>query len=456
MKDTLNRRTFLRSTAVTGAGLAIAPSIFSAPAKEKPDDINVAIIGVGEQGMVLRNSYHKLAGINIKAVCDIWKYKRDFAVDTFAKFAVRYPKKYSAKGYEDYKEMLDKEKDLDVAIIATPDFYHEPHTVACLEAGLHVYCEKEMSNTIKGARNMVLAQRKSKKLLQIGHQRRSNPKYIYCKDNVLDRDNLVGRITAVNGQWNRTMRPDLIAPPKYAMPPAILKKYGYKNMHQFMNWRWYKGMGGGPIVDLGSHQIDVYNWFLDATPVSVTASGGTDYYAKATHEWYDTVMAIFEYKTKQGMVRAFYQNLTTNSSNGYSETFMGIDGTLNISEADKRGGVYPERYADKKVVDKWKQYVLDKKVLAPPEEEEKDEKEEELKDVRSVKSPTPPKHGIPVEMNEKAHAPHLKNFFAAIRGKEKLNCPADEAFACAVSVHKVNEAIEARKTLTFDPKEFKV
>ena len=37
-------------------------------------------------------------------------------------------------------------------------------------------------------------------------------------------------------------------------------------MHQFRNWRWYKGKGGGPIVDLGSHQIDIYSWFLGATP----------------------------------------------------------------------------------------------------------------------------------------------------------------------------------------------
>jgi len=74
--------------------------------------------------------------------------------------------------------MLDKEQDLDAVIVATPDFWHSPHTVACLEAGLHVYCEKAMSNTLDGARKMVLAARKTKRLLQIGHQRRSNPKYL--------------------------------------------------------------------------------------------------------------------------------------------------------------------------------------------------------------------------------------------------------------------------------------
>ena len=368
MKDGLNRRDFLRSTAVTGAGLAIAPSIFAAPADEKPDDINIAVIGVGAQGQVLRDSYHKMKGVNMKAVCDIWKYNRDKTVNLFGKYAKRYPEKCTVNAYDDYEEMLAKEKGLDAVIIATPDFWHERHTVACLKAGLHVYCEKEMSNTIEGARNMVKAQKDTGKLLQIGHQRRSNPKYIYTKNNILDRDHLIGRITAVNGQWNRTMRPDLVAAKGQNVAPAVLKKAGFKDMHQFMNWRWYKGMGGGPIVDLGSHQIDIYNWFLNSTPVAVTASGGTDYYEKKTHEWYDTVMAIFEYETKQGKVRAFYQTLTTNSSNGYSETFMGDAGTINISEADGRGGVFPERYADADVKKTWKQYVADKKVLAPKEE----------------------------------------------------------------------------------------
>ena len=53
------------------------------------------------------------------------------------------------------------------------------------------------------------------------------------------------------------------------------------------------------------------------------ASGGTDYYDKASHEWYDTVMAIYDYETKAGKVRAFYQTQTTNGSQGYFENFMG-------------------------------------------------------------------------------------------------------------------------------------
>ncbi len=47
----------------------------------------------------------------------------------------------------------------------------------------------------------------------------------------------------------------------------MLAKYGYKDMHQFRNWRWYKGLGGGPLSDLGAHQIDIFNWWLGTPEV---------------------------------------------------------------------------------------------------------------------------------------------------------------------------------------------
>ena len=166
-----------------------------------------------------------------------------------------------------------------------------------------MYCEKEMSNTPEGARSMVLAQRESGKLLQIGHQRRSNPRYLHCYHKLLGEAKLLGRIVTVNGQWNRAVAPDLGAPDRYAIKDATLKQYRFKDMHQFRNWRWYKGLGGGPIVDLGSHQIDIYNWFLGAPPSGVMASGGLLYHDPKTHEWYDTVMVIYDYDTPMGPAR---------------------------------------------------------------------------------------------------------------------------------------------------------
>lgn len=442
-KDGMDRRSFLQSTAAVGAGLAIAPNVFAQAGGKKPDDINIALLGAGAQGQVLMNAMLKIPGIRFKAVCDIWESYNQRRVSRLLK---RYG--HVNNTYVDYKEMLDKEKgNIDAVVIATPDFWHAEHAIACMEAGLDVYCEKEMSNDLAKAKQMVETQKKTGKLLQIGHQRRSNPRYIHCYDKLIKQADLLGRVTTVNGQWNRGAREPLGFPTKAAIPADVLGKHGFDSMEQFRNWRWYRKLGGGPIVDLGSHQIDIYSWYLGTTPRSVIASGGTDYYDSKTHEWYDTVMAIYEFETKQGIVRAFYQVLTTNSSQGYYETFMGDQGTLQISESAARGSVYREKAAPE-----WDKWVKLGFINEPKKEEAKVEAGAVL-DVRETLAP--PAYEIPVGMDGMPyHQPHLANFFDTIRGKAKLNCPGEIGYETAVMVLKVNEAVEAQKRLVFEKGEF--
>ena len=450
----MDRRNFLRSTAAVGAGLAFSgsrfagtsPMVLGQTAGRKPDDINVALLGAGAQGQVLMSACLKIPGIRFKAVCDIWTAYNQRRV---SRLLQRY--RHENNTYVDYKEMLDKEKDLDAVIIATPDFWHAEHAVACLKAGLDIYCEKEMSNTLEGAKKMLKAAKETGKLLQIGHQRRSNPRYIHCYKNLINASKLLGRITTINGQWNRSKAAceDLGFPKAAEIDQPTLEKYGFKSMKQFRNWRWYKGLGGGPIVDLGSHQIDVYSWFLGTNPKSVIASGGIDYWKG--HDWYDNVMAIYEYETKQGMVRAFYQTITTNSSNGYFETFMGDQGTLVVSEAAGRGTVYREPWVP---AENWEKWVKMGYLKIPIEKEEEKPATDAVLDVRE--SPKPPSYDVPVTMDNKPyHQPHLENFFDAIRGKAKLNCPAEIGYETAVTVLKVNEAVAVGKKLNFKPEDFK-
>ena len=436
-----NRRDFLKTSAVAGAGLMVAPWVKTSGKSPGSNDLNVALLGTGSEGQVLMNAMLKIPNIKFKAVCDIWE-------DYNLKRAYRLLKKYGHElnAYVDYREMLAKEKDLDAVIVATPDFWHARHAVDSMNAGLHVYCEKEMSNTLEGAKQIVNAAKRTGRIVQIGHQRRSNPFYIHSYYNLIKEAKILGKITTINGQWNRSVQPDNGWPKKYEIPVPVLRKFGFKDMAQFRNWRWYRGLGGGPIVDLGSHQIDIYNWFVGTHPYSVMASGGTDYYDKKTHEWYDTVLATFKYKTDQGFIRAFYQTITTNSNQGYFETFMGDQGALTISESAGRVGVFKE--ASTAPWDKW----VDKGYLNAPDETEKKEITAAVLDVRETVAP--PKFTLPIEFNDPYHKPHLENFFNTIRGKDTLNCPVEVGYETAVAVLKVNEAIKAKREIRFSPNEF--
>jgi predicted dehydrogenase len=458
VKGKINRRNFLHSAAATGAGLVLSPAAFGqTDSGEKPDDVNVALLGAGQQGRVLMTACLKIPGIRFKAVCDIWRAYNQKRVSRMLK---KYRHEHST--YLDYKEMLDKEKDLDAVIIATPDFWHSEQTVDCLNAGLHVYCETAMSNTIGGAGKMVQAAKRTGRLLQIGCQRRSNPRYIHCYEKLLKNNKVLGRTAAVSGQWNRVVKGPLAWPQRAAVDQALLERYGYESMAQFRNWRWYRGLGGGPVVDRGSHQIDVFNWFLRANPVSVIASGRTSYLDKYNHQWYDTVMAVYEYETASGPVSAYYQVLSHNRHEYYFEKFMGDRGTLIITEFTSRGVVYPELMNSD--VKEWAFFIKEGRLNASEDIMQKlDELSIDQLAKLLVVSETPPGwrlrnpgFDLPVEMDKPYHQPHLENFFDAIRGKVELNCPAEVGYQTAVAVLKINEAVQAGRKLKFKPDEFVV
>jgi len=444
----VSRRDFIRSGVAAGAGLMMANPVptYAQNTKTKGDTLNVGIIGTGAQGRVLIDAALRIPNIKFKAVCDIWDYSRRYGERYLGKNG------HKVNAYTDYQDMLAKERDLDAIFVATPDFVHAEHAIACMGAGHHVYCEKLMSNTADGARRMVQASRETGKLLQIGHQRRSNPRYQHALHKLKNEARLFGRMTNINAQWNRAVSEDLGWPEKYTMDQATLDRYGYANMHEYRNWRWFRKYGGGPISDLGAHQIDVFNWFLGANPSSVMAGGGVDYYTE--HEWYDNVMAIYEFPTDEGMVRAFYQVLTTTSAGGgYFEYFMGTEGSLKISENPKITAAYREAHAPE-----WDDWVA-KGFITPGGGSADDPKPWEKKrsvtvDVRETAQLSAWK--IPIELNKAIHQPHIENFVEAIRLGTPLNCPGEQGYASCVTVLKVNEAVAAERKLDFEPDAFTV
>ncbi|MEM9420176.1 MAG: Gfo/Idh/MocA family oxidoreductase [Planctomycetota bacterium] len=434
----ISRRSFLRTGSVAGAGLVLgAPSILSASAKNAPsDELRVGFIGCGKQQEVLFNSMKNIPGIHYAAVCDIMKERVGGAFGR-----IRSAFDYTPNHYSDAEDMLAKEKDLDAVFVATPDFWHAPHTVMCLEAGINVYCEKMMSNTIEGARSMVYAAEASGKLCQIGHQRRSNPRYRYTLDQLIHGNQICGDIININGQWNRGIGASQDIKVKASIIPdqEILTKYGFKNPHQFLNWRWYRDLSGGPISDLGAHQIDIFNWYLGRTPKSVMASGGNNHFKNREH--FDNVMCVFEYDTPWGGTRAFYQVLTTTSAGGgFYEAFMGTEGTVQISEINANTKIYRESDGPS-----WNSLVSKgylKRSSAPAAAPSDDGGA-----VAAYASAAPEAYELPGTLNKPPHQPHIENFFNAIRGQEKLTCDARHAFESEAPIYWVNPAADNHETI---------
>jgi predicted dehydrogenase len=488
----LSRRTFLRSStaASVGAGLIVTSKTALGQTEGSDNDLKIGIVGCGAEGDALMNAVRQLENVRFIAVCDIWDYARN----AMAKRLKAY--KMPVNDYVRFEEMLEKEKDLDAVLIAVPDFLHHTYSIMAMDAGLDVYCEKMMSNTIENAREMVLAQRRTGKLLQIGHQRRSNPRYMNAHDNVAHGHKLLGWITHAYAQWNRAVSEPLGFPKKYPLDPAIMAEFGFENMLQFRNWRMFKKFGGGIISDLGAHQIDLFNWFYKTPPKSVIASGGIDFYP--IYEQYDNIMTIYEYDIPHSQwdtanyvqnadtppvprsnpdhvtSRAYYQVLTTTASEGFYEKFLGQNGSIVINETGAKNSVYQETGAPD---EEWQKVaaitppiiskegvVEDKPVYnkfwedpMPWTRPEQWMASKSNVDVRVSKSPS--QWELAVKLDMLAHAPHLDNFFQACRKKgtqADLNCPAEEGYKTAVTVLKVNEAIATGQKIEFKPEDFVV
>ena len=446
-----DRRTFVKGAAATAAFLP-SFSILRAEDKNitigpKDDTINVAMIGFGAEGKVLAASLVRIPGVRVRAVCDIWKFEQQRAKAFFKGYG------HTVNTYEDYREMLEKEdKNIDAVIVATPDWMHCEHTCACLRAGKHVYCEKEMSNRLELAAEMCRVQKETGKLLQIGHQRRSNPRYRHCFEHIVP--NMLGRVTTAYAQWNRTLAPFFT----YKKPPKqdILTKYGYTNAEQFHNWRWFYKYGGGSMVDLGSHQIDLFIWAWGVPPSSVRAVGGKDAF-NPPRMAYDRMYCIYEFKMPDGTKNeAIYQVISSNARGGFYEQFMGVNASLTIAEISARGNTVQRELRQGGLSEAEWQKFIDKGWILPTEGDKV--KKEVTKDIAVDTRISAQANGnqLAVEMNKPAHMPHLENFFDACRHGAALNCPAELAYESAVAVLAANKSADSHAKYVFKPEEFKV
>jgi predicted dehydrogenase len=360
----LDRRSFLKESAAASAAFAAALEVFraeKAAAEEAAAEaaagpvkpVNIAIIGSGSEGNMLLQQALKSPGVFCKAVCDCWptslKSGLDSAKDqkTYAGFRKDADMEEAlkigaeAKGYDNFKDLLEKEKDVEAVIIATPLHTHAELILAVLAAGKHVYCEKMMAMTVDDCKKVGRAARDSKKVVQFGHQQHWNDWYL-LGHKLIYNDKVCGDHLTHMGAWwyrNGTWRRPVSDSEKSLIDPA---KYGYKDVDELRNWRMYWKTSGGLMSELACHQIDMANWYAGGLPTMVLARGGGPTRDDWQGEVYDNVQCIFEYPKG---VTLTYQSLSTNSHEGQGEEFMGSEGTVHLSRSG--GTVFREPKATK-------------------------------------------------------------------------------------------------------------
>src|SRR5262249_11770018 len=146
-----------------------------------------------------------------------------------------------AKGYTNYHALLDN-KQIEAVMICTPLSLHAEMVLAALDAGKHVFVEKTMAYDIPQWKKIVLAQRRTKKHVQVGHQRRYSVTYHHAKE--FYKKGYAGKVLTIRAQWNEP-RPWL-----RAVPAQYKEKFG-----RIQNWRLYNEYSKGLMTELATHQM---------------------------------------------------------------------------------------------------------------------------------------------------------------------------------------------------------
>ena len=333
------RRSFLTDIAITGAGLTIVPRHvlgrgFTAPS----DTLNVAAVGVGGMG---RSNLVNLVSENAVAICDVdWEYadknlgpgldtsitnqiarlnrpadqprldaqgrpeppltplERERMAAEIERMKQLKEKLPRAARYQDYRQMLDKQKDIDAVVVATPDHMHASIALAAMDLGKHVYVQKPLTWSIAEARALARKAKSTKVVTQMGNQghswddARTAVEYVWA--------GAIGDVREVHVWTNRPLgywpqgipRPEVRTPPaggfrwngpgiearlatamagNYPKPeglawdlflgPAPFVEY-HPVYHPF-NWRGWVDWGCGAIGDMGAHLMDHSMWALD-------------------------------------------------------------------------------------------------------------------------------------------------------------------------------------------------
>ena len=274
----ISRRGFIERSSIAAAGLTIIPAhaVSGLGHRAPSDKLNVA--GVGISGMGRVNLENVARSENIVALCDV-----DWREPTLKIFKT-YPK---AVQYKDFRVMLDRQKDIDAVIVATPDHTHAVVSIEAMKRGKHAYTQKPLTHSVFEAREMARTARQYKVATQMGNQGQAGDGPRRLREMIWD--GAIGQIGEVhvwtdrpnNGllktYWPQGVRRPSDTPPVPAeldwdlfLGPAPERAYN-PAYHPF-SWRGWWDFGTGALGDIGCHSLDpVFRALKLKYPVSVQA-----------------------------------------------------------------------------------------------------------------------------------------------------------------------------------------
>jgi len=269
------------------------------------DRIRVGVIGPGSRGQELIRQFLKVPDVEIATVCDVYPPR-------FAEVEELVGKK--VPGVTDYRELIDR-KDIDVIVIATPPVFHAAYSIAAMESGRPVYCEKTTGFTPEENRSVVDAVERTGQIYQVGHQNRYASWFHEAIERIWRGE--IGEPTHLYGYYHRTDNWRRTVPDR--------------RLEHLFNWRLYQESSGGLFEELGSHMIDVANWLFKVDqPLAVmgTTSIVLDHDGRTVG---DNVQAILDYPRGR---RMFFSSITDNAFVGNSYWIYGNHGTVQITDQD--------------------------------------------------------------------------------------------------------------------------
>ncbi len=422
------RRDFIKLTAAS----AIAWDAASyAKISGANDRIGIGFVGFGEraqEALLPALLQHATAqNCEVAAICDLWRLRREAGAAAMNKATNQ------AVALARNTDELYAMKNVDAVIIATADFQHALHGVEAVRAGRDAYIEKPLANTMDDARAILKAVNETKRIVQIGTQRRSTPNYQRAKEFIQSGefgDLVMAEFTRNHCQPKRFRRPDWVALLKEAdtdwrrwllnRPPVPF------DARKYVEFRWYWPYSSGLPCQYMVHQIDALHFTTGLTrPRSVVATGGI-YQWRDGRTNGDTVTVIAEYGHQAKSFQAMFMSRLTNSAGRGRDIYRSHLGTLDAGtcKVTREGGL-EERYASK-----------DYKASALAERTLLELKQGETLDV--------------VGEGEAAVSAHMLNWLECLRSRQQPAADVRAGYDHSVALCMMIAAMQSGRRATFD------